>query len=166
MEILVAKSAGFCFGVKRAVDMANNVLSENNNAYCLGKIVHNKYVNDKLQAKGMKIIEVFKSGNRFPGAATKIATGVTGRQTVFTFAEIEILTIFSERILQCLLKPLMMIGAMIDYQIHDNVNIPLFCLPEQLVELLHGTECRVDSVVIGNIISLINKRRTIDGRYP
>ena len=44
------------------------------------------------------------------------------KQTVFTLPELEIFTIFSERILQCLPKPLMLIGAMIDYQIHDNAQ--------------------------------------------
>ena len=57
MEIIVAKSAGFCFGVKRAIDMAEEVLKGNKKIYCLGEIVHNKFVIDELENKGMKIVK-------------------------------------------------------------------------------------------------------------
>jgi len=56
MEIIVAKSAGFCYGVKRAIDMAEIALKENDDVYCLGEIVHNKFVIEELQNKGLKII--------------------------------------------------------------------------------------------------------------
>lgn len=58
MEILVGKNAGFCYGVKRAVDGANEELKQKKeNIYCLGEIVHNKNVVQKLQEKGMKFID-------------------------------------------------------------------------------------------------------------
>ena len=57
MGIIVAKSAGFCFGVKRAVDMAEKTLKEKQDVYCLGEIVHNKYVIDDLKDKGLKIVK-------------------------------------------------------------------------------------------------------------
>ena len=45
MEIIVGKTAGFCYGVKRAVDGSLNQIKENNNKiYCLGELVHNKQV--------------------------------------------------------------------------------------------------------------------------
>lgn len=56
MEIIVAKSAGFCYGVKRAIDMAEIALKEKDDVYCLGEIVHNKFVIEDLQNKGLKII--------------------------------------------------------------------------------------------------------------
>ncbi len=51
-EIVVAKSAGFCFGVKRAVDMA---VAEGACGACLtiGPIVHNKAVAESLQRQGV-----------------------------------------------------------------------------------------------------------------
>ena len=52
MEILLAKSAGFCFGVKRAVKLANENASDNTYAY--GELVHNKDVVQELAAKGVK----------------------------------------------------------------------------------------------------------------
>ena len=59
MEILVGKTAGFCYGVQRAVDGSIKQIKENNNdtIYCLGELVHNKQVVSKLQEKGISFIE-------------------------------------------------------------------------------------------------------------
>lgn len=58
MEILVGKNAGFCYGVKRAVDGANEELKkEKEPIYCLGEIVHNKNVVENLQKQGMNFID-------------------------------------------------------------------------------------------------------------
>lgn len=58
MEIIIGKTAGFCYGVKRAVDGAKDLLDKNNgNAYCLGEIVHNKDVINYLENKGLQFIE-------------------------------------------------------------------------------------------------------------
>jgi len=58
MEIIVGKNAGFCYGVKRAVEGAEEVLSmEENEVYCLGELVHNKEVINDLEEKGIKFIE-------------------------------------------------------------------------------------------------------------
>ena len=58
MKILVGKNAGFCYGVKRAVDGANEELKkEKEQIYCLGEIVHNKSVVENLQKQGMNFID-------------------------------------------------------------------------------------------------------------
>lgn len=62
MEIIVGKKAGFCYGVKRAVESAEieikNAKKENlTKLYCLGEIVHNRQVIEKLQRDGMEFIE-------------------------------------------------------------------------------------------------------------
>lgn len=56
MEVVVGKLAGFCIGVENAVNTAENLLN-NQKIYCYGELVHNKQVIEKLEAKGMKIIE-------------------------------------------------------------------------------------------------------------
>lgn len=56
MEIILAKSAGFCYGVRRAVNAVYNEL-EISNVTTLGSIIHNKIVTDDLNKKGAKIIE-------------------------------------------------------------------------------------------------------------
>lgn len=58
MEIIIGKNAGFCYGVKRAVDGAKEELENSTNTiYCLGEIVHNKEVIKDLENKGIEFIE-------------------------------------------------------------------------------------------------------------
>ena len=57
MEVIVGKNAGFCYGVKRAVDGAEKELKLDNKIACIGEIVHNKQVIEKLKSKGMKFID-------------------------------------------------------------------------------------------------------------
>lgn len=58
MKILIGKNAGFCYGVKRAVEGAEDVLNKNNNkVFCLGELVHNKEVIKDLESKGITFIE-------------------------------------------------------------------------------------------------------------
>ena len=47
-QIIVAKSAGFCFGVSRSVDMAEKLLAEEGSACSLGPIIHNEDVVEEL----------------------------------------------------------------------------------------------------------------------
>jgi len=54
MKINLAKSAGFCFGVKRAIDIAYKTLATKKNVYMLGNIVHNEDVARKLKKAGIK----------------------------------------------------------------------------------------------------------------
>ena len=58
MEIMVAKHAGFCFGVKRAIDIAEEVASRNKEkTYVYGQLVHNERVIDELQKKGIEFVD-------------------------------------------------------------------------------------------------------------
>ena len=57
MEIIVGKTAGICYGVKRAVEGAKKVVKESENVYGLGEIVHNKDVVKQLENLGMHFIE-------------------------------------------------------------------------------------------------------------
>jgi len=57
MEIISAKSAGFCFGVKRAVDSVLREASESGRIVTLGPITHNKYVINELEEKGVEVVE-------------------------------------------------------------------------------------------------------------
>lgn len=56
MEVLVAKSAGFCFGVKNAVKTAYSNVNKNK-VVTFGPIIHNKYVINDLENKGIKSVE-------------------------------------------------------------------------------------------------------------
>ena len=57
MEITVAKSAGFCFGVQRAVDSVYKELEENSGKiYTFGPIIHNEQVVEDLNKRGSEVI--------------------------------------------------------------------------------------------------------------
>ena len=58
-NVTLAASAGFCFGVKRAIEMAYAEIEKNNGAplYSYGSLIHNKEVTKDLDAKGLHIIE-------------------------------------------------------------------------------------------------------------
>ena len=55
-RIVVAKSAGFCFGVSRSVSMAEKLLEEGK-AYSLGPLIHNNDVVAYLEQKGLSVID-------------------------------------------------------------------------------------------------------------
>ncbi|RUM90219.1 MAG: 4-hydroxy-3-methylbut-2-enyl diphosphate reductase [Thermovibrio sp.] len=58
MKIKVAKSAGFCWGVKRAVNMAvESIKKAEGRALCLGELIHNKKEIERLKNLGMVFIE-------------------------------------------------------------------------------------------------------------
>ncbi len=57
MKIIVATRAGFCSGVKRAIDMTNEALSQKSKIYMLGELIHNKRVVDKFRSLGVEIIK-------------------------------------------------------------------------------------------------------------
>lgn len=57
MLIEIDSNSGFCFGVVRAVGMAEEELSSGNSLYCLGEIVHNQSEVDRLRNLGLKFID-------------------------------------------------------------------------------------------------------------
>ena len=56
MSITVAKSAGFCFGVNRAINIVNSLLDKNVKVSTLGPIIHNMEVVNELESRGCKAV--------------------------------------------------------------------------------------------------------------
>ena len=71
MEVKLAKTAGFCYGVQRAVDAVEQALNEREASeqpaagqsaiYTYGPIVHNDLVVDAFRARGVDVIENFEA---------------------------------------------------------------------------------------------------------
>jgi len=61
MKILIARDAGYCFGVRDAVDMAYDVSKEKGAVYMLGDIVHNEKVVSDLNQSGAKVVKSLDS---------------------------------------------------------------------------------------------------------
>ncbi|MGC8926559.1 MAG: 4-hydroxy-3-methylbut-2-enyl diphosphate reductase [Myxococcota bacterium] len=59
MEVIVAKNAGYCFGVKRAIDIATETLTKHSGKiiYSLGEIIHNPQVVDRLLSRGLRVVK-------------------------------------------------------------------------------------------------------------
>lgn len=62
MKINLAKSAGFCFGVRRAIKIAFDIAKSNTNIEMLGDIVHNEDVVKEIEKIGIKKIKRLKKG--------------------------------------------------------------------------------------------------------
>ena len=56
MNVILAKSAGFCFGVKRAVDTVYERILEKEPLYTFGPIIHNEEVVRDLEEKGVVVV--------------------------------------------------------------------------------------------------------------
>ncbi len=56
MEVKLAKSAGFCFGVKRAVEQVYEQIETGGKIYTYGPIIHNEEVVRDLEERGVKVI--------------------------------------------------------------------------------------------------------------
>lgn len=57
MEILLGKTAGFCMGIKNAIKTTDENLKKYNKLECLGDLLHNNQVLEKLKARGLKVID-------------------------------------------------------------------------------------------------------------
>lgn len=57
MKIIIAEDAGYCFGVRDAVNLAYDTSEKYNDVYMLGDIVHNENVVNDLNKAGAKVVE-------------------------------------------------------------------------------------------------------------
>ena len=65
-KVMMAKSAGFCFGVKRAVDTVYENASKKN-VYTFGPIIHNEEVVKDLEKKGVQVIQSLEELDKLQG---------------------------------------------------------------------------------------------------
>lgn len=64
MEIIIGKTAGFCYGVKNAVNKTKEEVQKQKTTYCLGELVHNKQVTKELEEQGLVIINNVKDARK------------------------------------------------------------------------------------------------------
>ena len=57
MKITIAKDAGYCFGVRDAVNLAYDAAEKYGEVYMLGDIVHNENVVNDLEKAGAKVVD-------------------------------------------------------------------------------------------------------------
>jgi len=81
MKITVARSAGFCFGVKRAIDMALDTAAhtQGRSVQMLGDIVHNERVVGQIDDAGVQVIQSLEESD--PNGVLLVRAHGTGPQT-------------------------------------------------------------------------------------
>jgi (E)-4-hydroxy-3-methyl-but-2-enyl pyrophosphate reductase len=57
MEVLLARENGFCFGVKKAVELTEAAAESGRPVHNLGQVVHNPKISQRLEARGVKTIK-------------------------------------------------------------------------------------------------------------
>ncbi len=81
MEVKVAKTAGFCFGVKRAVNLVEKQVEAGKKVYTYGPIIHNEEVIEELSKKGVEIVSNEEEWNNVPHGTLIIRShGVSKRE--------------------------------------------------------------------------------------
>jgi 4-hydroxy-3-methylbut-2-enyl diphosphate reductase len=78
MNIYLAKSAGFCFGVKRATQMAFDASSQHQQIHSLGPLIHSPQVVEQLEQQGVKVCNQV---TEIPGGAVVVRShGITAEE--------------------------------------------------------------------------------------
>ena len=66
----------------------------------------------------------------------------------------------------CLLEPLVLVGGVVDDEVHHELDAVLVCGGEQRIEVFHGAELGHDGAVVGDVVAVIVVRRSVDGGEP
>jgi len=77
VEILLARDMGFCWGVRRAIDMMEKAARERGQIISLGPVVHNPQVVASLDEKGVQVADSLESVDGAPVAITAHGVGPT-----------------------------------------------------------------------------------------
>lgn len=80
MEIIVVSEGGFCFGVRRAMKMAEETIARHGHGATLGPLIHNKEVVARLESEGLRAAQTVEDVE--PGEVVMLRTHGTGPVTI------------------------------------------------------------------------------------
>lgn len=86
MSVILAKTAGFCFGVKRAVNMVYEEIG-NGPVFTYGPIIHNEEVVEDLKRKGVDVITSLEDKRLVPGVSVVIRSHGISREEYTTLQD-------------------------------------------------------------------------------
>ena len=69
MQIRVAESAGFCFGVQHAVDKVYEELGKGRTVYTFGPLMHNEFMVAELESRGVHVINTVGEAEKLNGVS-------------------------------------------------------------------------------------------------
>lgn len=85
MEIITVSEGGFCFGVRRAMKLAEEMLARHGNGVTLGPLIHNKEAVERLTSQGLRVVNEIDDIE--PGEIAMIRTHGTGPATICKLQE-------------------------------------------------------------------------------
>ncbi|MBE6536057.1 MAG: 4-hydroxy-3-methylbut-2-enyl diphosphate reductase [Ruminococcaceae bacterium] len=100
MDIVVAKNAGFCFGVKRATDSLERAIAERRageRIYTLGALIHNETYNQMLREQGVEVTDIGEVRQLAESASESSPVTVFIRAHGIPKADEEILRLLAEK---------------------------------------------------------------------
>ena len=107
-----------------------------------------------LFGEQMEIIFVLALAKLFPRAFGKEVAPVVGKLAVFPLLDNVVVAVFFLSG-QRTAEPLVLVGGVVDHQIHDDVDAALLGFGNQLVEILHSAEFGLNRFVVGNIVAVV-----------
>lgn len=87
MEIIIAKTAGFCFGVDKAIQKVEKSIGSEP-LYTFGPIIHNKQVVDSFQERGVKVINSIEELKEVAKGTIIIRSHGIGKEDLFAMKEL------------------------------------------------------------------------------
>jgi 4-hydroxy-3-methylbut-2-enyl diphosphate reductase len=123
-RIEIDPSAGFCSGVKRAIESAENLLKSAGEVSCLGEIVHNEAEMDRLEGLGMRVMgpddtNIQKAGSkvliRAHGVPPETYKELKDKQVVITDATCPVVLRLQQKVKQASAEMLQVGGTVVIY---------------------------------------------------
>ena len=115
--------------------------------------------------KQMQIVFI-KLGNVFPGAAAELAFPVGGRLSVFFSLSENIVVLISFIPGQCLLKPLVPAGGVVEHHVQHQFDAALLGFGRKPVKVLHSAVAGINVVIVLHIVAVILLRGNEEGSHP
>ena len=113
----------------------------------------------------MQVVFVFAITEFCPRTFGKKIAPVVGELAVLSFFnDVIILVFFLAR--ECAAEPFVLVGCVVDNQIHQNADAALFRLGKKLVEVFHRAKFGLNGGVVGNIVAVVVVGADVNRRKP
>jgi len=77
LEVIISRYKGFCYGVKRAIDIVTAELGKGKKLYTFSELIHNRIVMEELRCRGLQVIKVDDIASIADGTVVLPAHGVS-----------------------------------------------------------------------------------------
>ena len=118
-----------------------------------------------LFGKQVEIILVLAVAELCPRTLGKEVAPIVGNLAVFAFLDDIVIAIFFLAC-ECSFKPFVLVGGVIDDQVHDDFDATGSTFFYEAVEVRHGAVFGMNGFVVGNVISVVVIGAVINGTEP